>query len=722
LTFTIRNDGEAALSLTAPFADTTHFAVSDPGTTILAAGASTTFTVTLLTGSVWSGSETISFVSNDANESPFTFVVSAAVTGTLPEITILDGSTEIVSGQTTPIDFGSVVHNAAAASKTFTICNDGEQTLTLTTPFANTSHFIVGQPGKTALAGGESTTFTVTLQTGSVWAGSEQISLVNSDADGGDGVESPFTFVVSGTVTAIPAEITVLQGATVITNGQTVDLGTSVLDTTGRTVTFTIRNDGDEDLTLTMPTGGTTHFGLELPVGGGNTLAAGETTTFRVTLLTDAVWTGSEAISLVSNDTDENPFTITLSGVVSDLRHDMSTIGLYIPGTSTYYLRNSNDSGYADLTFMYGVAGNGWKTIAGDWDGDGVDTVGLYDPSTSTFYLKNGNSSGFANETFVYGVGNAGWTPLAGDWDGDGIDTVGLYDPASAIFYLRNTNTSGYANLTFMYGVANEGWIPLVGDWTLTGKDTIGVYVPSSSFFYLRNTNTRGFADTTFMYGVPDSGWMPMTGDWNGDGQNTVGLYDPVTSIFYLRDSNSRGFADTTFLYGVPNTTWVPVAGDWDGLTSGLKAADGAVVPSSTVSTLTSAELSPVIDEAIARWMAADLDATALARLKQVDFVVDDLSGSSLGKAGKNQIVIDGDAAGHGWFVDSTPASDEEFTASVSGQQFKAIDARAVDRIDLLTVVEHELGHVLGLDDLDALAGSLMSGELGLGVRRDPAA
>jgi hypothetical protein len=55
------------------------------------------------------------------------------------------------------------------------------------------------------------------------------------------------------------------------------------------------------------------------------------------------------------------------------------------------------------------------------------------------------------------------------------------------------------------------------------------------------------------------------------------------------------------------------------------------------------------------------------------------------------------------------------------GKSLGAVDSRAVDQIDLLSVVEHELGHVLGLGDLDALADSLMSGTLGTGVRRSPA-
>ena len=56
----------------------------------------------------------------------------------------------------------------------------------------------------------------------------------------------------------------------------------------------------------------------------------------------------------------------------------------------------------------------------------------------------------------------------------------------------------------------------------------------------------------------------------------------------------------------------------------------------------------------------------------------------------------------------------------ISSQQLRAIDPRVVDRIDLLTVVEHELGHVAGLGDLDASVNDLMSGTLGVGIRRNP--
>ena len=213
-----------------------------------------------------------------------------------------------------------------------------------------------------------------------------------------------------------------------------------------------------------------------------------------------------------------------------------STLGLYDPATSAFYLRNTtclqgpNDLGYADTTFAYGAAGAGWIPIAGDWDGNGTDTLGLYDPATSTFYLRNTtclqgpNDMGYADVTFVYGKAGAGWIPIAGDWNGDGKDTIGLYDPATSTFYLRNTtslqgpNDKGYADVTFAYGAAGAGWIPIAGDWNGDGKDTIGLYNPATSTFYLRNTtslqgpNDKGYADVTFFFGSAQAGFFGSTG------------------------------------------------------------------------------------------------------------------------------------------------------------------------------------------------------------------
>ena len=713
-TFTIRNDGEEALTLTVPFADTTYFTVSDPAQTTLAPGQSTTFTVTLKTGSVWTGSETISIATNDTDENPFTFPVQGTVTALPSDITILDGTTVLTSGQTTAIALGSSAHKATGATKTFTIRNDGDQTLTLTKPFADTTHFTVSDPAKATLAAGESTTFTVTLVTSAVWTGSETLSLTNSDTD-----EGTFTFVVSGTVTSLPAEITVLDGTTVVSSGGTVAiLDRSVLvNATSPTKTFTIRNDGDETLTLTSPFTGSTHFTVSVP--GATTLAAGQSTTFTVTLKTDAAWANTETISLVSNDSDEGTFTIKLSGSVLERLHDASTIAVYEPSHANFFLRNTNTTGYGNVAFTYGTANKGWIAIAGDWNGDGTDTIGLYNPTTSQFFLRDVNGPGYAQTTFSFGAAGSGMTPIAGDWNGDGTDTVGLYDSKTGKFFLRNSNTTGIADVTFQFGQGGASWQPIVGDWNADRTDTVGLYNPKTSEFFLKNSNTTGYADVAFNFGSAKSGCTPVAGDWNNDGTYSVGLYDSSLGKLYLRNSNTTGYGDLTITYGNAKCGWTPLIGDWNGITNTLVAADGEVEASAATSTLNQADLDATAREAIARWAAAGLNASAIARMEQAQLTIADLSGATLGEAGHGVITIDVNAAGHSWFLDSTLSADEEFVATGTGATLKAVDAKAVDKIDLLTVVEHELGHIAGFDDLDALADTLMSGSLGTGIRRN---
>jgi hypothetical protein len=187
------------------------------------------------------------------------------------------------------------------------------------------------------------------------------------------------------------------------------------------------------------------------------------------------------------------------------------------PGTyvnASWFLRNSNSGGFADLAFNYGPTGTNWIPISGDWNGDGIDTPGLYDPVFSIFFLKNTSSAGPADFVFSFGASGQGFIPIKGDWDGDGIDTVGLFNPVSSVFFLKNTNSPGPADLAFNYGPAASGWKPISGDWNGDGIDTIGLYNPAAAAFFLKNTNSAGVADIQFIYGT--AGSIPLAGDWNG--------------------------------------------------------------------------------------------------------------------------------------------------------------------------------------------------------------
>lgn len=245
---------------------------------------------------------------------------------------------------------------------------------------------------------------------------------------------------------------------------------------------------------------------------------------------------------------------------------DPDTIALFRPALSTFYLRNSNTTGPADLVFQYGPANLGWVPLAGDWNGDGIVTAGFFDRATSTFHLRNSNTSGVDDLAFRFGPPGTTWVPLAGDWDGNRTTTVGFYRPDTGQFLLRNHNSPGIVEVAFNFGPTNNaGWLPVVGDWNGDGRQTAGLFRPDTSVFYLRNATTSGGADLTFNFGTANAGALPIAGDWNGDQISGVGLYRPSTSVFHLRNALTAGLPDRAISYGTGGSGWTPLVGQWDG-------------------------------------------------------------------------------------------------------------------------------------------------------------
>jgi hypothetical protein len=135
---------------------------------------------------------------------------------------------------------------------------------------------------------------------------------------------------------------------------------------------------------------------------------------------------------------------------------------------------------------------------------------------------------------------------------------------------------------------------------------------------------------------------------------------------------------------------------------------------------LTYDQLDAIIEEAKDRW-AESLGTNVIgqAALDQVTFQIVNFGDLTLGKAIGAAVLIDLDAAGWGWFVDTTPVNDVEFGLSLSDIEKMALaTSPAFGRMDLLTVVMHELGHVLGYQDLDSSSDTLMAGTLDAGTRR----
>ncbi|HEU4440581.1 MAG TPA: matrixin family metalloprotease, partial [Burkholderiales bacterium] len=75
-------------------------------------------------------------------------------------------------------------------------------------------------------------------------------------------------------------------------------------------------------------------------------------------------------------------------------------------------------------------------------------------------------------------------------------------------------------------------------------------------------------------------------------------------------------------------------------------------------------------------------------------------------------------AAGHGWFIDPTPYDDAEYAGhSPDGALKASASSPAYARMDLLSVVMHEIGHLLGFGHDDSVATTVMDQALATGTR-----
>ncbi len=259
----------------------------------------------------------------------------------------------------------------------------------------------------------------------------------------------------------------------------------------------------------------------------------------------------------------------THAGVVEDFTAAPAlpddTFGVYAAGA--FFERDVTFPGTADQVFSFG--GGGLTPIVGNWDGStgvgagSADTPGLYDPATGTFFLKNTNGAGGADIALTFGPGGAGAIPVVGDWDGNGSTTIGIYVPSTGTFFLKNSNLTGGADIVFSFGPGPSTLLPVIGDWDNNGVDTIGLYNPVTGDFFLKNSNAPGGADLVFSFG-PGGDFVPLGGDWNSDGTDTIGLYSPSIGLFYLKNSNSAGGADEALSFGPAGA--IPVAGNFDGM------------------------------------------------------------------------------------------------------------------------------------------------------------
>ncbi|EDN71519.1 VCBS [Beggiatoa sp. PS] len=401
-TFIVFNRGETTLDLSSLTVNGTGFAIEQHfETSTVEPNVFTTFKVKLNATTSGSFTDTIFFANNDLDENPYNFSITGSVI--IPTISEIEVQLEDGTGVTDElglVDFGTTSLGIDLI-KTFTVINNGQQTLNLTPiDFINGDGFILETNFENTVLGlGEATTFAIKLDASQFGNFSRNISFINDDSD-----ENPYNFSLTGSV--IAAEIDVLEnGISIIDGSGYVDFGTTPL---GFDIikTFTVINNGQPTLNLT-PIDFINGDGFILETNFENTvLGPGDSTTFTIKLDASQFGNFSRNISFVNDDNDENPYDFSISGLVTAPEMEVfESSGILIENNGLFDFGNTFIGMETLKTFTVTNIGNIALNITSPIT-IGGDTVFMLEREFDTTVIAPGESATFQIRLDTNNLGN----------------------------------------------------------------------------------------------------------------------------------------------------------------------------------------------------------------------------------------------------------------------------------------------------------------------------
>jgi predicted outer membrane repeat protein len=311
-TFVIKNLGSlnlTKLAITGDGVDIDSFKFTQPTTTVLGAGGTTSFTVTFTPTATGMRNAALHIASNDPDENPFDINLKGA--SLLPDIAVeTPVGTDLTDG-TSVVGYGSV-GATSTATKTFTIRNSGLGNLGIfgiTFTGTNAANFTASAPGSTLLLPGATTTFDVTFSpSGGTGSRSASIVINNSDPD----AESSFLVKLTGTGVGTPEIVASEPFGPELVTGTKSDFG-SVGVSLVHSKTFVVKNTGTATLSNIAVTlsGSSTYTMTKIGV---TSLAPGAQAQFSVTFKPTATGKKTSTLVIASNDANESQISLNLTG------------------------------------------------------------------------------------------------------------------------------------------------------------------------------------------------------------------------------------------------------------------------------------------------------------------------------------------------------------------------------------------------------------------------
>ena len=430
------------------------------------------------------------------------------ITHGIPEIVVLGNAISITDGDTTPsisdwTDFGSSTIGVGI-TRTFTIQNTST-TAPLAVGAITFSGAAAGDYAVTTLpsalvAIGGSTTFVVTFTPSTGGVRNATLSMVNNDTN-----ENPFDFAITGLGTG--PEMDVQGNAISIVDGDTTPSTTDWTDFTstplGTPITrpFTIFNNGTTNLTIgAISFSGLNAADFNVTIAPSATILPGSSSSFTVRFNPSAAGLRLATISIINNDSNENPYNYALQGTGTEKEIDVFGNAISIvDGDATPSLTDWTDFGPVDA-----ISGTTTRTFTIRNTGTTNLTTGAFTftgPAASDFTLTTppntnilpGNSSNFT-VTFdpsAVGLRIAMLSFVNNDSDENPYN-----------FAIQGTGTEQEMDVQGnAISIVNNDNTPNLADWTDFGTSGIGIGVTRTFTIFNTGTSTLTIGAITFSGG-----------------------------------------------------------------------------------------------------------------------------------------------------------------------------------------------------------------------------
>ncbi|WP_303312007.1 choice-of-anchor D domain-containing protein [Hymenobacter sp. BT730] len=362
ITVTIENSGDATLNFSGSLDTDSSPEFALVGSTSGAVDG-TPATLTLRFTPTSTGAKTAKLIinNNDSNENPYVLTFSGTVANpAVPEIDVQ------VQGQPDTnvhsYDFGTVYTGGGQKDITFTILNTGNADLTLSgnPALSGSSNFtVVDNPNMTVSGPNGSTSVTVRFTPTGNGVKSSTLTIASNDSD-----EGSYTISLQGTAADPPApEIDVTQNGTSLASGASFAFGSQVVGSSSGAIEFEIQNSGTAPLTLSgnprVALTGSGSFTVSAQPSSGS-VAEGASEKFSVQFTPSSGGDKTATLTITNNDSNEDPYTITLTGHGLAPEIDVQQGGAPFASGQTYTYSGTTltGGGTADATFTIANTGD----------------------------------------------------------------------------------------------------------------------------------------------------------------------------------------------------------------------------------------------------------------------------------------------------------------------------------------------------------------------------